>query len=323
MRRTSHLGLRAMTVAGYAGRSASVFMDQRVPVFILEELTKYPHSEDGGKYLGFVENNGGLTRIMITDFLPGGPHAKRTPSEFLPDGIFQERLFRQAERLDHRVEHLGSWHSHHCNGLETFSDGDIGGYFKTVNKAAYRPDFFLASLVTRIPKSIEEQDWLQHFLFARGDDQFYRVDELRIVDAPTTFGQITGHTLRSREKSYTDDNLDREATLLHHEKPDSGALGAKWWYESEIGRKLLAEDRSFFGETFGPHVNVTRKDGRIKLSGTCPNGSVISVGYPLATSEDIVEVNLIPRSQRPIAISCHLADRLVAVKGALCMGDLL
>ena len=312
-----------MTVAGYAGRSVSVFMDRRVPAFILEELTKYPHSEEGGKYLGFVENDGGLTRIMITDFLPGGPQAKRTRVEFLPDGNFQERLFRQAERLDHRVEHLGSWHSHHCNGLETFSDGDIGGYFKTVNKAAYRPDFFLASLVTRIPRSIEEQDWLRHFLFARGDDQFYRMDQLRIVDAPTTFGEITGHTVRPHGKSYTDDDLGGEATLSRHEKPDSGALGAEWWYESEIGRKLLAEDRSFFGETFGPHVKATRKDGRIKLSGTCPNGSVISVAYPLATSEDIVEVNLVPRSQRPIAISCHLSDRLVAVRGALCMGDLL
>ena len=312
-----------MKFAGRGGRRVSVLMDRHVPAFILEELAKYPHSEEGGKYLGFVENDSGLTRIVITDFLPGGPHAKRTRVEFLPDGNFQERLFRQAERLDHRVEHLGSWHSHHCNGLETFSDGDIGGYFKTVNKAAYRPDFFVASLVTRIPRSIGEQDWLQHFLFTRGDDQFYGMDELRIVDAPTTFGEITGHTAGPHSKSYTHDDLSAEATPSRREKPDSGVLGASSWYESEIGRNVLAEDRSFFGETFGSQVKATRRDGRIKLSGTCPNGSVISVAYPLGPSEDIVEVSLVPRSQRPIAISCHLADRLVAVRGALSMGDLL
>lgn len=312
-----------MKFAGRAGRRVSVLMDRHVPAFILEELAKYPHSEEGGKYLGFVENDGGATRIVITDFLPGGPHAKRTRVEFLPDGDFQERLFRQAERLDHRVEHLGSWHSHHCNGLETFSDGDIAGYFKTVNKSAYRLDFFVASLVTRIPGSIEEHDWLQHFLFARGDDQFYGIDELRIIDAPTTFGEITAHSVGRHGKSYAHEDLRAEPGPARLEKPDSDVLGASSWYESEIGRNVLGEDRSFFGETFGSQVKATRRNGRIKLSGTCPNGSVISVVYPLAPSEDIVEVNLVPRSQRPIVISCHLTDRLAAVRGALCMEDLL
>jgi ThiF family len=175
-----------------------------VPGHTGEELAKHPHCEEGGKYLGFIENEGESTRIVITDFLTGGPNAKRTRVEFLPDGDFQERLFRQAERLDRRVEHLGSWHSHHCNGLGIFSEGDIAGYFKTVNKAQYRPDLFVASLVTRIPESIEERDWLQHFLFVRGDDQFYRLDtDLRMVDAPTTLEKSlairnVGSTRRTR-----------------------------------------------------------------------------------------------------------------------------
>ena len=303
-----------MSFAAHAGRSVTVLMDRRVPAFVLEELAKYPHCEEGGKYLGFVETEGESTRIVITDFLPGGPNAKRTRVEFMPDGRFQERLFRQAEGLDGRVEHLGSWHSHHCNGLDTFSEGDIAGYFKTVNKREYRPDFFVASLVTRIPGSTEERDWLHHFLFARADDRFYRLDDqLRLVDTPTTFGEITGH----RVQAFTGENG------LRPEKPDSDARHEAPWYETVIARKVLAEDRRFFAEMFGPQVKTTRKDGRIKLSGTCRLGSIISLAYPLTPNEEVVEVILNGRCNRPIAISCHLAERLVAVRGALCMKDLL
>lgn len=321
MRRTSSPGFGPMTFAGHTGRSVSVLMDRCVPAFILEELAKHPDCEEGGKYLGFVENDGGSTRIVITDFLPGGPNAKRTRVEFLPDGNFQERLFRQAERLDNRVEHLGSWHSHHCNGLDRFSEGDISGYFKTVNKSEYRPDIFVASLVTRIPGSIEERDWLHHFLFTRADDQYYRLDnELRIVEVPTTFGEITGHSVRPHGKS---DAQERSYRPSRHNKEDASAARESSWYESEIGRNVLAEDRRFFGETFGAQVKAVRKDGRIKLLGMCQGGSVIAIAYPLVPNDILVEVSLLPRTHRPIAISCHLADRLVAVRGVLCMADLL
>jgi hypothetical protein len=277
--------------------------------------------------LGFIEGDQESTRIVLTDFLPGGPNAKRTQVEFLPDGDFHERLFRQAERLDSRVEHLGSWHSHHCNGLGTLSEGDIAGYLKTVNKTQYRQDFFVASLVTRIPRSIEERDWLQHFLFARADDQFYRLDDdLRIVDAPTTFGEITGHCARPHHDPGARDCIRTEASASPRENLDSRVRRKDVdgsWYESEIGRNMLGKDRSFFRETFGVQVKATRKDGRVKLSGTCRDGSEITITYPLAPNDEIVDVNLIPRSCRPIAISCHLADRLVAVRGALCMEELL
>jgi len=86
---------------------------------------------------------------------------------------------------------------------------------------------------------------------------------------------------------------------------------------------VLAKDRGFFGETFGSQVKATRKDGRIKLSGICADGSEISITYPLVPGDEIVDVGLIPRTSRPIAISCHLTDRMVAVRGALCMEDLL
>ena len=117
-----------------------------------------PKSEEGGKYIGYIdfaEHNRSKDhhyRVIITDFLPGGPNATRTAVEFLPDGEFQEQLYRRAEKRDANVEHLGTWHSHHCNGLDRLSGGDIEGYFRTVNKAAYRPEVFVASLVKHLPK---------------------------------------------------------------------------------------------------------------------------------------------------------------------------
>jgi hypothetical protein len=327
MRRDGHPGLCPVSFAEWPRRAISVLMDRSVPIFVLEELAKHPRCEEGGKYLGFIENEGESTRIVVTDFLPGGPNAKRTRVEFLPDGDFQERLFRQAERVDRRVEHLGSWHSHHCNGLGTFSEGDISGYFKTVNKAQYRPDFFVASLVKRIPRSIEESDWLQHFLFVRGDDQFYRLDnDLRIVDAPTTFGDITGHSRHRQHALGAGERSQNEAIPSRVESVNAHVPGktlSGLWYESEIGRSVLAKDRSFFSETIGSEVKATRKDGRIRVRVACRDGSEIAITYPLAPSDEMVEVSLSARGSRPIAISCHLGDRLVAVKGALFMEDML
>src|SRR5207245_950776 len=154
--------------------------------------------EDGGKYIGYLIENGhagsegratlGIAgpAILVTDFLPSGPNAKRTAVEFMPDGEYQEHVFRRAEGLDSNVEHLGSWHSHHCNGLERLSGGDIEGYFRTVNKANYRPNFFVASLVKKIPhQGSTPSDWIDHFLFVRGVDDFYRVtDTVRLVTFP-------------------------------------------------------------------------------------------------------------------------------------------
>src|SRR5206468_1732528 len=118
----------------------------------------------------------------------------RTEVELQPDGEYQERLFRQVEQVDHEIEHVGTWHSHHCNGLETLSSGDVAGYLRTVNRAEYRLDHFLASLVIRVPRDPSDQDWIDHYLFVRGDEEYYRITQLiKIIDWPTRFRLITGH----------------------------------------------------------------------------------------------------------------------------------
>jgi len=312
--------------AEYEGKPVSVLMDQSVPTFVLRELAKHPRCEEGGKYLGFIESDRESTRIVVTDFLPGGPNAKRTQVEFLPDGDFQEQLFRQAERVDSRVEHLGSWHSHHCNGLQTFSEGDVAGYLKTVNKPQYRPDFFLASLVTRMPSTLAETDWLHHFLFTRGGDCFYALHhQLNYINSPTTFGEITGHTPGHRvgfgPAGRDDGGTSSLKPDLGERLPQKNASGL--WYESEIGRQILADDRIFFLQAFGAEVRATRTGGRIKLAGACIDGSAIVITYPAAIDDDFVEIVLKSARNRAVSISCCISEREVALKGALCMQGLL
>lgn len=326
MRASNYADSRPVNFARYRGRPVSIMMDRSIPRFILEELAKHPHCEDGGKYLAFIESDHGSSTLVVSDFLPGGPNAKRTRVEFLPDGDFQEQLFRQAELLDSRVEHVGSWHSHHCNGLQSFSEGDIVGYFKTVNKPRYRPDFFLASLVTRIPSTPDEPDWLHHFLFARGDDSYYVLgDQLNYVDSPTTFGEITGHCPAHRRKSAVPgrDNGESPSLIPNLVEPPPLKNVNGLWYESEMGRQVLADDRKFFGDAFGAQVKATRAGGRIKLTGAGIDSSAITIIYPATTDDDVVEVILTPPQNRTITISCHMSERVIALKGALCMQGLL
>ncbi len=183
-----------------------VAFDRRVLDYIVAELKKSPTVEEGGKYVGYLLQEGSsqlstlglelnLPALVVTDFLPSGPNAVRTDVELRPDGEYQDRLFRRLEQIDPEIEHLGTWHSHHCNGLQTLSDGDVSGYHRTVNKRAYRPDYFLALLVTRLPHSTDDVGWIDHFLFARGQNEYDRInDSITIIDCPTRFGRHTGHS---------------------------------------------------------------------------------------------------------------------------------
>src|SRR5690349_16952098 len=101
---------------------------------MLSAIAKHPGEEEGGKYIGYFFDPGRLSieglkarrdchAILVTDFLPSGPNAVRTAVEFLPDGEYQEALFRKLEAQDPDIEHLGTWHTHHCNGLKTLSQG--------------------------------------------------------------------------------------------------------------------------------------------------------------------------------------------------------
>lgn len=274
--------------------------DRHVFDYMLYELHRYPNCEEGGKYIGYIEaheHNTGHRRtrtITVTDFLPGGPNAKRTAVEFLPDGDFQEDLFRRAETRDRAIEHLGTWHSHHCNGLRQLSEGDITGYFKTIRKPAYRPDVFISSLVKNIPRNSHDTDWIDHFLFVRNDDNFYRItSHINLVDAPSSFGDITGHSVQAQSAAHS--------TL---------------WYETDAGRQALAEDRRFFATHFDANVRATRKEGIITI--TSERGmSFMAVSYPAIPTDREIKIEIGLSSRVILQLVCDYSHRAAAYAASL------
>lgn len=298
-----------------------IIFDRSVSSYILEELRKHPAVEDGGKYIGYVCKPGDSTlqkfdvnprahALVITDFLPGGSKAVRTAVEFMPDGEYQEILFRRAEKLDPAIEHLGSWHSHHSNGLQTLSPGDVEGYFRTVNKAHYRPDFFLASLVKHIPNNSESLGWIDHFLFVRGvDEYFLATDHIRIIEWPSTFGAHTGHPPQHRQvvasssvNDATNKTLRKQATSV--------------WYETEEGRNTLAEDRCFFRQQFGANVIATRRDSKIILTGRTEYNA-ISVTYPRSPGDKELSISVLQDGTAILQMHCELSYRKTGFTAAL------
>jgi hypothetical protein len=270
-----------------------IMFDRYVFDYMLYELHRYPDCEEGGKYIGYVNASDGNAShpsthtITITDFLPGGPKAKRTAVEFLPDGNFQENLFRQAEARDPDIEHIGTWHSHHCNGLRQLSDGDVAGYFRTIQKAAYRPDAFVASLVKHVPRNSHDTDWIDHFLFVRDDSNFYKItNHTGLTDAPSKISDITGHFVQKVQDH-------RHADL---------------WYETDAGRRALAEDKKLFTTHFDANVRATRRDGVINI--TCNKGlNFMSVTYPAVETDHDIRIDVGSSSQVIFRLVCNHSNR--------------
>lgn len=295
-----------------------ILFDRNLLSFILNELAKYPSVEEGGKYIGYLFQpddpsidklrvHPNAQTIVVTDFLPSGPKAVRTRDRLMPDGEYQEALFRKAEQLDSEIEHVGTWHSHHCNGLQTLSTGDIDGYFRTVNKPHYRPDFFVTSLVKRIPHNPEEPDWIDHFLFVEGVEEYYLVtDHIRVIDWPTIFAAHIGHSVEHESNTPTvpTENIGEPEQLCD------------LWHETNEGRRILAEDKRFFDKQFGPRVVATRRNSRITITGRM-GCKAIAVSYPRKPTDDNISISLQEHSSTILHIDCNLSHREVGFTAAL------
>lgn len=293
-------------------------IDRQVVSYIITELGKNPQVEEGGKHIGYLLEAGdpalmvlGLEAntpaMVVTDFLPSGPNAIRTAVELQPDGEYQERLFRRLEQMDSAIEHVGTWHSHHCNGLQTLSPGDISGYFRTVNKRQYRPNYFLASLVTRLPQGPEDRGWLDHYVFVRDDGDYYKInDRIKYVDAPSRFGLLTGHAI---------DSADRIPQITTPSESTPGSSISGIWHESAYGRSVLADDKRFFSAHF-EEVKASRRLQRITLTGRIGPASV-SITYPCDEAAREVAVTLRKDDTTIFDVKTNLQWRRLAISAVL------
>jgi hypothetical protein len=155
---------------------------------IFDECDGFDRDETGGRVIGTFSDHDSELVLRITGIIESGPQAKRSPVSFFQDGEYQEGVFRRIERRHPEIEHLGTWHTHHVNGLRTLSGGDIATYSRTVNHHNQNTPFFYALLVTTKNESNAplERYSIKHFLFRRGDKQFYEIPPrlIEIVDTP-------------------------------------------------------------------------------------------------------------------------------------------
>jgi hypothetical protein len=168
--------------------NVSLLIPKAALIEVFDECDGFDQDETGGRVIGTFEEHRGKIAIQITGIIEAGPQARRSAVSFFQDGEYQEQVFRKIETDHRKIEHLGNWHTHHVNGLQHLSGGDIETYNRTVNHRNHNAPFFYALLVTAKHRSSDPLNRyaVKHYIFRRGDERIYelRRDQVEIVDAP-------------------------------------------------------------------------------------------------------------------------------------------
>jgi len=157
-------------------------------ITIFDECDGFHQDETGGRVIGTFEEHRDKLAVQVAGIIEAGPQARRSAVSFFQDGEYQEGIFRKIEVHHPEIEHLGNWHTHHVNGLQHLSNGDIETYYRTVNHRSHNAPFFYALLVTAKHRSSDPvgRYSVKHYIFRRGDEDIYelRHDQVQIVDTP-------------------------------------------------------------------------------------------------------------------------------------------
>jgi hypothetical protein len=192
----------------------SVTISRGVLESIFDECDLYDSHETGGKLIGTYQKKRARYDIQLSGVLGPGPNATRSATSLFQDGNYQEQVFRSIEERHPEIEHLGSWHTHHVNGLATLSHGDVATYRRTVNHGKYNIDFFYALLVVKKNPGHNPRYEVKHYFFRRDDDKLYDVParEVRIIDGPVFWplpGEETAHASPQPATSHISPNIER------------------------------------------------------------------------------------------------------------------
>lgn len=164
---------------------------------VFDECDGFDQDETGGRVIGTFEEDRGKLVIHVTGIIEAGPQARRTAVSFFQDGSYQEQVFRRIESHFPQIEHLGNWHTHHVNGLQHLSGGDIETYHRTVNHRNHNAPFFYAMLVTGKHRSSDPlgRYTVKHYVFRRGEERIFelRRNQVQIVDEPLLWPTNSEH----------------------------------------------------------------------------------------------------------------------------------
>ncbi|MGO9021333.1 MAG: hypothetical protein ACLQVJ_23590 [Syntrophobacteraceae bacterium] len=172
----------------YKTADVRLILPQAALKVIFDECDGFDQDETGGRVIGTFEEDRGKLTLHVSGMIESGPRAQRSAVSFFQDGKYQERIFRQIENRHPEIEHLGNWHTHHVNGLQNLSGGDIATYSRTVNHHHHNTPFFYALLVTAKNSTFNplRRYSIKHYLFRRGDERIYEIppQHVQIVARP-------------------------------------------------------------------------------------------------------------------------------------------
>jgi hypothetical protein len=148
---------------------------------IFDECDRFPADETGGRIIGTYSKHRKEYQIDVLGVIGPGPQAQRSATSFFQDGEYQENIFREVEKEHPNVEHLGNWHSHHPNGLQTLSSGDKATYQRVVNHDKHNTDFLYALLVVEKTPHENRRYEVKHFVVFRNDNRVHEIPEAQIL----------------------------------------------------------------------------------------------------------------------------------------------
>jgi hypothetical protein len=233
--------------------------------------------EEGGKFLGTISEDGKRINIEIYSYIDAGPRVSNSQTHIIPDGEHQEYLFRIIEGYDSRIEHVGSWHSHHCNGYPELSSGDIQGYKQNVNDRNYNLNWFFVMLITKARQNGIEA---KYYLFHRGDEKTYVIGGNDVVISNQEYRYE--NILREVERStYSHRHQGQQSS---YNSPTPIREGTRSCDEVMMG--IRADDKAWIEKNFrSPRVFRNRKDESIHWRFDMPvniKKLEISYAYPTA-----------------------------------------
>lgn len=237
------------------GFRVEVSICRKVLETIFDECDATDIDETGGRIVGYYHQSGDKLTIKACGLIGSGPNARRTPTSFFQDGEYQEKIFRQIEAEYPKIEHLGNWHTHHVNGLDTLSSGDIGTYERTVNHEKHNTDFFYALLVVAKNNTFynRKRYLVKHFLLRRGESLVYEIPNAHvkiIKESPLFIDRAKVITGTSEKDTLTDSVTISQAAISH--------IRAK---DKEFISEIYPEVKAFFSKK----TNGLYWRGNIKL----------------------------------------------------------
>jgi hypothetical protein len=261
------------------------------------QIEASPRAETGGKFLGFIISPGSRppnTRyghavadawralaatgdaLLLVGSISPGPLVESTEVDLFPDAKFQGSVFQALEAEEPALHHLGSWHSHHPNGMPRFSPGDLAHYRSVMESDNYEPDYFVAGLCVDarglLPGGIFEVFGRGGFRQALPRDQIKTltrcpslqavVDATERVVAARLAGTSSGAdqmaaALNKRFAIQGRDEDDKAVSWIIADRTGLGFQGVVTWAKGADGPVEVA-------------LEISRKNGTLRYEGPVP-----------------------------------------------------